>query len=102
MKEGLIQRAIMEYLAYQRDIYFFRANSGSVVTSNGRFFKTGKRGCPDVIVCYKGHFIGLEVKNAKGVQSTFQKDAEIDINKAGGLYYLVRSVDDVEKILKSL
>lgn len=102
MKESLIQRAILEYLAYVKDIYFFRSNSGSVVTSNGRFFRTGKKGCPDIICCYKGLFIGFEIKNEKGKQSIFQKDAQIDIEKAGGKYYLVRSVDDVEKIINQL
>lgn len=102
MKEGLIQRAILEYLAYVKDIYFFRANSGSVVTSNGRFFKTGKKGCPDIIVSYKGYFIGLEVKNDKGIQSVHQKDAEIDIKKSGGQYYVVHSVDEVENIIRNI
>jgi len=42
MKETEIQKSILEYLAYQKNIYFFRAGSGAIRTEQGGYFKTGK------------------------------------------------------------
>jgi len=100
MLEKNIQKSILDWLGYRGDIYFFRAGSGQFKTDTGSYFKTGRPGCPDIIVCFKGKFIGFEVKTDKGKQSDRQKDAEEDIKNAGGRYYIVRSIDDVEKIIK--
>jgi len=68
-------------------------------TEQGRYFKTGKPGCPDICVCSGGEFIGLEVKTKTGRQSQTQKKAEQEIGQAGGKYYIVRSISDVKEIL---
>lgn len=110
MKESIIQRGILDYLATVPDIYFFRAGAGAVTTSTGRFFRSGKPGVPDIIVCVPkitdngrivGIFIGLEVKNEKGRQSPVQKQAQADIKNAGGHYYIVRSISDVKGIINN-
>lgn len=98
MSENQIQKAILDYLGYQKKIYFFRSNSGALRLENGGFMRTGKKGCPDIIVCRNGKFIGLEVKTQKGKQSDSQKQAEQEILKAGGEYYVVKSLDDVYAI----
>ena len=105
MKESVIQKAIMQYLQIlenQGKLYFFRAGSGAIPTGNGGYFKTGKVGCPDIVVCLRGLFVGLEIKNEKGRQSPSQKIAQEAIETAGGRYYIVRSVDDVERILEEI
>jgi hypothetical protein len=104
MQEKIIQKSIIDYLSLLENLgklYFFRANSGAVKLESGRFMKTGKAGCPDIICCVGGKFIGLEVKNEKGKQSPTQKDTEEKIKKVGGEYYVVRSVDDVGLILNN-
>ncbi|PZM81953.1 VRR-NUC domain-containing protein [Candidatus Gracilibacteria bacterium] len=101
MKENIIQKSIINYLQLKEnlgELYFFRSGAGAVrVTGQNRdrFFKTGKAGCPDITVVKDGRFIGLEVKTEKGKQSEAQKLAEEKILKAGGEYYIVRSVEDV-------
>ena len=103
--EAMIQKAILDYLTVvskQVPLYFFRAGSGAVKTQQGRYFKTGKPGVPDVVVCLKdGRFVGFEVKTETGRQSQAQKRAEQDIQWAGGEYYVVRSVDDVRKVVEA-
>ena len=47
-----------------------------------------------------GIYIGLEVKTADGKQSKEQKAIQDRITVAGGLYFIVRSVDDVKKIFE--
>ncbi len=102
MNEIAIQKSILNYLTLfsrKHNLYFFRAGSGAIKTAQGRYFKSGKPGCPDIVCCYKGQFIGLEVKTDKGRQSQSQKEAEFEIGASGGRYYVVRSVADVAEIL---
>jgi hypothetical protein len=98
-KESDIQYSILQYLNTLQQslpIYFFRSNSGAFnivdKAGNQRFMKTGKKGCPDIILCAFGKFIGIEVKNEKGSLSEYQKQTCLEIDKAGGIYLTVRSV----------
>lgn len=102
--EGEIQNVICEYLEMKRR-FFFRLNNipafnrganGSVTMR--RLPKFTPRGLPDIIVVAGGQFIALEVKSAIGKQSPDQKIIQSDIEKHGGRYYLVRSLDDVINI----
>ena len=103
MKEILIQRAILNYLQILENrgkVYCFRAGAGMIPTKAGGMFKTGRAGCPDIVCCVDGKFVGLEVKNEKGKMSDKQKEAKELIEKVGGSYYVVRSINDVSKIIK--
>lgn len=97
--ESQIQKAILDYLSYLPNIYFFRSGSGAIKTEKGKYFKTGKKGCPDIIVCKNGKFIGIEVKTEKGKLSPAQIKAREEIIKAGGIYLIAKSIDDVRKII---
>ena len=102
-QETGIIRAIEQFLAYQKGVYYVRVGSGAIVLTQGarqRFFKSGKKGCPDLLICCQGKFIGCEVKSAKGRQSEAQIQAQADIEKSGGQYWLVRGVDEVEAKLR--
>ena len=104
MSESNIQKAILDYLQYQENLgklWFVRSGAGAIKTDTGRYFKTGKVGCPDILLCCHGCFIGLEVKTPKGRQSDAQVEAQKIIEACGGKYYVVRSVDDVIRILES-
>ncbi|MFM7852283.1 MAG: VRR-NUC domain-containing protein, partial [Flammeovirgaceae bacterium] len=83
-----------------------RSQAGAVNTirRNGSagFFKTGRAGTPDITVCYQGKFVGIEVKNKKGKQSESQKQAQETIEKTGGYYFIVRSLDELISIFKQL
>jgi hypothetical protein len=52
-------------------------------------------GVPDIIGCFKGRFIGIEVKSQKGVVSEYQKHFLQRIIDAGGIAIIARSLDDV-------
>ena len=52
-------------------------------------------GVPDIIGCFKGRLIGIEIKSEKGVVSEYQKEFIENINRAGGLAFVARSLDDV-------
>lgn len=57
-------------------------------------------GVPDILACYKGMFIGIEVKNEKGKTSPLQDVNIKQIQDAGGYSIVARSVEDVNKVLE--
>ena len=101
ISESTIQKAVLDYLEWfskSHKIYFFRSAAGMVKTEQGRIFKTGRPGTPDISVCYQSKYWGIEVKGPKGRQSATQKQAEAEIVAAGGRYELVRSLEDIKRI----
>lgn len=52
-------------------------------------------GVPDLICCFKGRLVGIEIKAQKGIISPYQKEFIDNINRAGGLAFVARSVNDV-------
>lgn len=98
-KETGIVNAICEYLEIKR-YFFWRQNTGGMYRQ-GRFFrqpKYAKNGIPDIIMVKDGRFIGIEVKTAKGRQGDSQKAFQSGVEEAQGLYYLVRSIDEIIKL----
>ena len=83
------------------DIRRFLTESGAF-WSNVQGGPGSKPGDPDIVVCYKGRYIGLEAKTDTGRQSPIQKVRESEIRDAGGIYAIVMSVDDVKEILERI
>ena len=104
MRESLIQNAIEVYLQYlenQHKLLYIKQNSGALPTARGGFIRFGKRGAADFMVLIQGgKTLNLEVKNEKGRQTDSQLTYELKLKKLGHKYYIVRSLDEVEKILK--
>ena len=81
---------IKKYLAsLGSDVFFWKEHGGPYGTS----------GVPDIICCYKGRFLGLEVKLPNGKLTELQKRAIEKINRAGGIACRVESVDDVKAVI---
>jgi len=51
--------------------------------------QVGKRGTPDRLICIKGRFVALELKVEGGVVDKLQMLKLLEINKAGGLGFVV-------------
>lgn len=52
-----------------------------------------RSGVPDLLVCYRGHFIGLEIKAENGKPSELQLHHLEQIKKAGGCAFILRPSD---------
>lgn len=89
MKESEIQKKIIQYL-------------NTIGAYTIKTISTNRNGCPDVICCLNGKFIALEVKADKGIVSKLQEHNIKQIKNSGGIAEVVRSVDDVEKIVECL
>ena len=91
MLERNIVAAIKRYLAsLGSDVFFWKEHGGPYSTA----------GIPDIICCYKGRFLGLEVKLSGGKLTELQKRALNKINRAGGIGRRVESVDDVRAVIR--
>lgn len=88
------QKSILEYLTAKR-IFHFRQNSGAFKTESGGFYRMGAVGCPDIICVVGGQFIGIEVKDIKGRLNENQVRFKEDLERAGGIYIVARSIDDI-------
>jgi len=108
--EQQIQKSILEYLAVKR-IWCRRMNTGAVLaTHNGksRMVRYGSPGMADILCSvhpeYTGYptFLWLEIKAPNGRQSEAQHEFEDEVLAEGHKYFIVYSIEDVEKALQSL
>ena len=108
MLESAIQIQIVNYLHY-KNIYFFTVPNEAAGGGRGAMIRMRKlkkmglrSGVADLVLLLKGgKTVFLEVKTDKGRQSENQKEFEKEIKKLDFDYYIVRSVEDVEEILKN-
>jgi len=90
--EGKIKRKVVEVLREYDIWYFFPGNNGF-----------GKSGIPDIIAIVGGRFVGIECKATPKKEPTeLQKRCGKEIQEAGGLWFLVRSLEDVREVEKCL
>lgn len=91
MKESDLIRKISEYLKTVSGLFFWKEHGGMY----------GTAGIPDLIICYKGRFIGLECKVGKNKPTLLQEVTIKQIIAAGGYAVVVRTVDDVRQIIRA-
>ena len=104
ISEKQIQAIILDYLRL-RKVFCWRQSSGAFKTEAGGFYHIGVVGAPDIFAVKKtalgnlmcGQVYGIEVKSEKGVLSDNQKNFQLDFEKAGGIYIIARSIEDVQK-----
>ena len=60
-----------------------------------RAFTVGMAGSPDIICVVKGIYWGLEIKDIKGKLNNNQEIFRDALEKAGGIYLVIKSLDDV-------
>jgi len=71
--EKKVKNKVVQILKQYGAYYFFPATYGY-----------GRSGVPDVICCYRGHFIGVECKAGSNVPTAIQERELQSIEVAGG------------------
>lgn len=79
MKEKVFQKKVRD---------FIESNGGYVVNHFANNFT--KVGVPDLLVCIKGKFHGIELKTDTGVETEVQAYHMSMVNLSGGLSYILR------------
>lgn len=87
--EQQLQKQILNYLK-AKGYYAIK-----VITAN-------RAGCPDILACIQGRFVGIEVKVGRNKASELQLSHMRAIDKAGGLAALVYSLKAVKELCESL
>lgn len=98
--EAFIQAEILLAIGRLPGALFWRNNTGAYKDRTGRLIRYGLVGSPDIIGCYHGRFVGIEVKAAIGKQADEQKRFQTACERAGGIYILARSAAEVIQALR--
>lgn len=93
--ETQIKKACLQYLKvkYGQRFYFVNIIGGLGI----------RPGTPDTLACLNGRFIAIEFKNGDmGRVTDYQEQALFDINQAGGIGVVIRSVDQCIEFFKEI
>ena len=91
--EGIVKRKVKEFLI-TRGAYWIISNTGEDIKVN----------VPDIVACYKGVFIGIEVE-AEDKQPTLLKQLTLaNIIKAGGVGIVINefNLEDLKDVFEKL
>lgn len=85
--EAKVKARVVEIIKKYRAYYFFPAQNGY-----------GRAGIPDIIVCHKGTFLGIECKAGFNKPTTLQEREMKAITQAGGHALVIR--EDTTEMLE--
>jgi hypothetical protein len=104
MSEQIIQQNIMLALGRRTDLRIWRQNTGTARSHDGkRVIKFGVVGGADISGLLRGgRRLEIEVKAPGGVQSEDQKRFQQMIERFGGVYLLVYSVEQAVTAIDGL
>ncbi len=88
--EAKVKKKIVAVLKEHGAYYFYPVTGGF-----------GRSGVPDIIVCHRGRFIGIECKAGKNKPTPLQEKNLQDIEVAGGIAMVVNedNIADVKECL---
>lgn len=99
-REAAIQRQVLDYLRLRR-IPATRNQAGHVRVGSS-WLNLGAAGWPDIIACWRGHFLGIEVKRPGEQPSEEQQRVHEELAAAGAIILIVHSIEDLELALRGL
>ena len=91
--EKKVKNKVVKLLKENGAYYFFPATYGY-----------GRSGVPDVIVCYRGRFIGVECKAGANTTTALQNKELADIKAAGGIPLIINetNLSELQSVLDEL
>lgn len=103
IKESTILGEARIYLGTLPGAMFIRINTGvyRAMWSKG-VVRSAPNGTADLLGAYCGYAVAAEAKTTKGKQTKDQRNFQIAWEKAGGVYILFTSVDDLAWALSDL
>ncbi len=105
MKETLIQKSVLDYLRLS-GYFAVRLNNIPTPLGDGKFRPVAMKGLPDahvdIVVDGLPISVWIEFKNEKGRLSPNQKAVMEKIKTYGGFYFVIRSIDEMERAIKEV
>ncbi|MDD5081754.1 MAG: VRR-NUC domain-containing protein [Dehalococcoidales bacterium] len=114
MSESALKLGCEQYLTYLQNagkLVYIRLNAGDFILQGkeGEFrrrVKGARKGTADLLVIYGAQglaqIVFLELKSTKGKQSPEQKGFQAEVEAHGCRYFIVRSQEELEKILEGV
>lgn len=99
--ESEVVSGVLSYLELRGDVFFWRQNVFAGVVPGG--YIHAEKGVSDILCVKMGRLHAFEAKReVGGVESEDQKRFGANVVAAGGVYAVVNSVDEVQKILGAI
>ena len=98
MLEQDIQKQILNWLRW-KGIPCYKHQNAGIRKPDGSYIPTHTRGVSDIIGCLPktGRFLAIEVKRPGGKPTPEQQQFIDTINAAGGLAFVARTIEEVER-----
>ena len=95
-----IEEAIRAYLR-ALGAFEIKVWTGGIALFDGRVARNNNKGAADILACWRGRFVAIEVKSKTGRVSPEQVAFLADVKRAGGIALVARSLDDVRRALEA-
>ena len=100
--EHNIQKSIVRYFKREYPNYIIFSTNNEATFKNQYFLESGVLvGVSDLVIVLPNKVLFVELKSQTGVQSKSQRDFEAKIKSIGHEYYLIRSLTEFQKLIKS-
>ncbi|HEY3789877.1 MAG TPA: VRR-NUC domain-containing protein [Urbifossiella sp.] len=103
-READIQRAIIAFLE-SRGAVVIRANSGLLPRADGgrmRCLSCSSGSVSDVLACFQGRFLAVEVKRPGKVPSEGQAAFLAAVERSGGIGVVATGIEDAAAVLETI
>lgn len=102
--EQQIKNAILDYLALLKGCVYWVTDSVGIWDPVKKIYrkrnsKHHRPGVSDIIACYRGSLVAIEVKSRRGRLTDEQRLFLNQVAAAGGISIVARSVDDVMRVV---
>ena len=84
---------VQNYL-FSKKIFAWRQNTQGRIGKGGKLLPALKKGVPDILGIYKGHFFGVEVKTGKDRLSQEQQGFVKSAFYAGGKVFIAKNLEE--------
>lgn len=99
ISEANVKIAVYQYLTTKNYFWWPSKTVGVYSAKRGCRLKDPwlRLGVSDILMLWGGALFAIELKGSHGYQSKAQKEFEAKIKSEGGIYLLVRSIDDLQR-----
>jgi len=105
MPEHNLQTSILQLIRLRGGVAT-RVNSGSAIykDNSGRMnvIRGAERGTSDILACYRGRYLAIEVKFGRGKPSPAQLEFGRVVVDAGGVFLVAYDLDEVIRLLDEI
>ncbi len=98
--ENALQRACLEFLRL-RGVMAWRNNTGAYKRGKG-YISYGATGSGDIFAIVRGRFVSIECKIGRNQPTADQKLWAAQVDDAGGMAVVARTLDDVQDAIEQL